>query len=206
MTYTRGWSTIIPANADAASGAASDMRNIRVDIEERMDTLLGAGEWAKDPIEVFLADQFLMYHWSDFAVLTSSGGTWGASAGTLYGVTNGTLNTGVLYCPCLLPRGVTVTSIELLGQTGAGGSITATLESIDATTGTITQSTHATASMAASVTQSAVVSPTVAITIDATLTNYKFYYLKISFTAGSSNSWFQGVRVNYTRGGLGQTI
>ncbi len=206
MSYTRPWSVLIPANSDAASGAASDMRKIRVDISERMATLLGSGEWEKDPIEVFAKDQFLMYHWSDFAVLTSSGGTWGASAGTLYGVTNGTLNTGVLYCPCLLPRGVVVTSIEILGQTGAGGALVATLESIDATTGTVTQATHATATVGASVTQDSTSSATVSVTIDATLTNYVFYYIKVTTTAGSANSWFQGVRVNYTRANIGQTI
>lgn len=207
MAYTNTWSTTTPANTDSSAGAAADMRKIRLDIQERMETLLGVGNWSTDPIVVFAANNFLMYHWSDFVILSTSAVTYSALAGSLYGVTPNSAANVTLYCPMVLPRGVTITTIEIIGQTASTSTLTLTLESIDATTGTVTQTTHATATMAGATTQSAKASSVVAVTVDAVVTNYQFYYLKlVMYAHASSGAWFQGVRVNYTRSDISQTL
>jgi hypothetical protein len=206
MAYTRAWSTATPANTDPASGAPSDMTAIRVDLQERMETLLGAGEWAKDPVGVLLNDLFMMYHWSDFMALSGSVAAWTAAVGSLYGANYGSANTVAFYCPLILPRGVEVTEIEVLGQTGTGGSLTLTLEVVDATTGTPVQSTLATAAMVAGTTQSAKSSGAISVTIDSNVANYKFYYLKLVYVWGSTNTWFQGAKVTYNRSSIAQTL
>jgi hypothetical protein len=206
MAYTRAWSTAIPANTDPASGAPSDMSAIRVDLQERMDTLLGTGEWAKDPVGILMNDLFMMFHWSDFMALSGSVAAWTAAVASLYGANYGSANTVAFYCPLILPRGVEITDIEVLGQTGASSSLTLTLEVVDATSGTPTQTTLATATMAAGTTQSAKSSGAVSVTIDSTVTNYKFYYLKLIYVWGSSSTWFQGAKVTYNRSSIAQTL
>lgn len=209
MAYTNIWSVLTPANLDSSAGAAADMRKIRLDIQERMETLLGTGNWATDPVTVLgSSDLYLMYHWSDFNILSATGGvTWAAVVGTQYGIAPSSTTTGTMYCPMVIPRGVTITSIEILGGTGATSTLTLTLEDIDATTGTIALTTHATASMLAGTTQSSKASATVSVQVDTTLTNYRHYYLKLVLVASSANTaWFQGARVNYTRANISQTL
>lgn len=206
MAYTNVWSTSTPANLDSSSGAAADMRKIRLDIQERMETLLGVGNWSVDPVGVLSNDLFMMFHWSDFSMLSGTAGAWTAAVGTLYGASYGSANTAAFYCPLILPRGVEITEIEVLGQTGAGSSLTLTLEEVDATTGTVTQTTHATATMAAGTTQSAKSSGTVSVTIDSTLTNYKFYYLKLVYVWAAATTAFQGAKVTYNRTSIAQTL
>lgn len=209
MSYTNTWSTTTPANTDSSAGAAADMRKIRLDIQERMETLLGTGNWATDPVTLIGSDAlFLMYHWSDFNILSVTGGvTWSAAAGTQYGVTPNGATTTVFYCPMIIPRGVTITSIEVLGGTGASSTLTGVLEDLDATTGTVAVTTHATVAMLAGTTQTAKVSSTISVQVDSTLTNYKFYYLKLTLVAGAASAaWFQGIRVNYTRANISQTL
>lgn len=49
MAYTRAWTTTTPADTDQASTLGAVTRNLRTDIQERMNDLLG-GTWATDPV------------------------------------------------------------------------------------------------------------------------------------------------------------
>lgn len=61
MPYSRPWTTVVPDSSDPAAFAASELRNLKLDIEERMQTLLGP-DWAKG--EFSEATHRLVLHWS----------------------------------------------------------------------------------------------------------------------------------------------
>lgn len=48
MAKTRSWSTTIPADGEEAAGLGGDIRNLRVDIEERMADIVT--DWTADPV------------------------------------------------------------------------------------------------------------------------------------------------------------
>jgi hypothetical protein len=62
MAFTNPWSNIIPAGSDPANTADDEIRQLRLDIDERMDTIVG--DWSADPI-VNLTTIRKTAHWSD---------------------------------------------------------------------------------------------------------------------------------------------
>lgn len=62
MAFTNVWSNIIPAGSDPANTADDEIRQLRLDVDERMDTLVG--DWSADPIVVLTAIRKTK-HWSD---------------------------------------------------------------------------------------------------------------------------------------------
>lgn len=50
MAFTNPWSDIIPAGSDPANTADDELRQLRVDVHERMDTIVG--DWTADPLFV----------------------------------------------------------------------------------------------------------------------------------------------------------
>lgn len=62
MAFTNPWSNIIPAGSDPANTADDEIRQLRFDIDERMDTIVP--DWSADPI-VVLADIRKTVHWSE---------------------------------------------------------------------------------------------------------------------------------------------
>lgn len=50
MAFSNPWSNIIPAGSDPANTADDELRKLRLDVDERMDTLVG--DWSADPIVV----------------------------------------------------------------------------------------------------------------------------------------------------------
>lgn len=207
MAYTNVWSTATPANSDPAT-AAADIRKLRLDIQERMETLVGAGNWGTDPVPLSTNNMGQYLPWQQFQPY-SGAASWSAVGGSLYGVSPNAGGTYTFYCPIVIPRGVTITELEITGQTNVGStnSLTATLESIDATTGTVAQTTLATATIPTQTPQTTKSSGVVSVAIDSTATNYIFYYVKLVMVANASGTcWFQGVRVKYTRTNIGQSV
>jgi hypothetical protein len=62
MAFTNPWSNIIPAGGDPANTTDDEIRQLRVDIDERMDTIVG--DWSADPI-VTLTGIRKTVHWAD---------------------------------------------------------------------------------------------------------------------------------------------
>lgn len=208
MTYTNPWTTTYPAGTDPASGSAADLQRIRVDIGERMETLVGPGNWAEDPVPV-LADQYPYFlHFSEFQVFTGAA-TWTVTAGTKYGVSPGTNNTYTLYSPVLLPRGCTVVELAVHGYANTGnGPITATLESVVCSAGSVAApAVHATAVVAAGASQERHTSGVVAVTINNTAATYQYYYVKLIIAgSGATQCSFQGVELVYTKPNLAVSV
>jgi len=50
MAYTRAWSVITPAGSDPLNTADDEIRNLRVDVNDRMDDLVD--DWTVDPIVI----------------------------------------------------------------------------------------------------------------------------------------------------------
>lgn len=200
MAYTNVWSVLTPANTDPASGAASDMRKIRLDVQERMETLLGTGKWADDPITAYVKDVPWFIHWSRFVALA---GTTPTSVNSQFGLAVG--GTTTFYAPVSLPRGITISEMSLFGSTGPGSQVL-TLESIDATTGTVTQATLATVTMGASLSQHKETVSGLSVAIDDDITNFIYYYLKLVSTFSSSANGFQGALLKFSRANIGQTV
>jgi hypothetical protein len=62
MAFSNAWSNVIPAGSDPANTADDELRQLRLDIDERMDTIVG--DWSADPI-VALTDIRRTVIWSD---------------------------------------------------------------------------------------------------------------------------------------------
>jgi len=65
MAFSNVWSNVIPAGSDPANTADDEIRQLRLDIDERMDTVVG--DWSADPLFV-LTDIRKSVHWSDGVV------------------------------------------------------------------------------------------------------------------------------------------
>jgi len=55
MGYSRAWSNVTPLGSAPANTIDDEIRNLRQDVQERMDTILGAGKWATDPVATLTA-------------------------------------------------------------------------------------------------------------------------------------------------------
>lgn len=64
MAFTNPWSNIIPAGSDPANTADDELRQLRLDINERMDELVE--DWAADPLFVLTGIRRTLY-WTDGA-------------------------------------------------------------------------------------------------------------------------------------------
>lgn len=62
MAFTNPWSNIIPAGSDPANTADDEIRQLRFDIDERMDSIVG--DWSADPL-FSLTGIRRTVHWSD---------------------------------------------------------------------------------------------------------------------------------------------
>ena len=62
MAFTNPWSDIIPAGSDPANTADDEMRQIRLDVHERMDQIVG--DWTADPLFVLTGIRKSLV-WSD---------------------------------------------------------------------------------------------------------------------------------------------
>ncbi len=62
MAFTNPWSNIIPAGSDPANTADDEIRQLRLDVDERMDTIVG--DWSADPLFTLLGIRRTV-HWSD---------------------------------------------------------------------------------------------------------------------------------------------
>lgn len=202
MAYTNVWNTTNPVGSDPASNADDDIRKLRLDIQERMDTVLGTGNWTVDPVVSWTGANTLFLSWGAFSIITG-GATWTNAAGSNYGLTTATPGTYQLYAHVPVPRGVVITGISVVGRTSASATIVGTLESVDATTSVPVQATLATVTLPVGTDQTVIDSSVLAVTVNSTSTNYLFYYLHIAMGAGT---YFHGVRITYTRSSIVQAI
>jgi len=51
MAHSNAWSNVIPAGGDAANTADDAIRQLRLDIQERMDEVVD--DWTADPVVPF---------------------------------------------------------------------------------------------------------------------------------------------------------
>lgn len=62
MPFSNVWSNIIPAGSDPANTADDELRQLRLDIDERMDTIVG--DWSADPLFSITSIRKTV-HWAD---------------------------------------------------------------------------------------------------------------------------------------------
>jgi len=62
MAFTNVWSNVIPAGSDPANTADDELRQLRLDIDERMDTIVA--DWSADPLQPLTGIRKTA-HWSD---------------------------------------------------------------------------------------------------------------------------------------------
>ncbi len=125
MAYTRAWTVTTPADTDQASTLGAVTRNLRTDIQERMDTLLGGG-WSSDPVAGYPITKVLYIPPTLGGVLDGVNTQWsivGLGAGqpaAMGPVTGGTKD---WFVPLIVPVGVTLTKIRaaVWCKTGAAG-------------------------------------------------------------------------------------
>ena len=111
MAYTRVWSNNTPLGSASASSIDDEIRNHRQDVQERMDTLLGAGKWATDPVATLTGKTFRI------AALGAVKGSDSANVGSynplLGGLTLTGIGTVIWYVPIILPVGCTLQALQL---------------------------------------------------------------------------------------------
>lgn len=70
MPFTNPWSNIIPAGSDPANTADDELRQLRLDIDERMDTIVP--DWSADPLFVLTGIRKTIF-WTDGTLDPGSG-------------------------------------------------------------------------------------------------------------------------------------
>lgn len=121
MAYTRAWTTTVPADTDQASTLGAVSRNLRVDIGERMDTLLNS-HWSDDPVGGFPVTVVLNLPAS---AGRESGAGWTSNIGSgTQMIPTGLVTAAVKLIHINVPVGCTLTKIRasMFILTGAAGS------------------------------------------------------------------------------------
>ena len=126
MAYSRAWSNITPTGSALANTIDDEVRNLRQDIQERMDTLLGAGKWATDPVADLTGKVLYIPGWAGMKGADTGVGFVAASDGL--SLTN--LGNCIWYIPIVLPQGCTITGIQVPYSLGAGQTLDVILTSV----------------------------------------------------------------------------
>lgn len=112
MSYTNVWSDTIPPGSTAAKLIDDFMRQVRLDIHERMNTLVG--DWTADPIKLLPANggavtgKNIFIHHSAFQN-DSSNHDWTRVDVSLSSSVIGTVK---FWAPVILPIGATITGVS----------------------------------------------------------------------------------------------
>jgi len=220
VTYTRPWSNAAPSGARAANQADDIMREIRVDVEERLGTLLaGVGTWTNDPIASSTVTRYQYIHWSGFNILTGKSVVMGGNVFTVgvaleydstlynYGIKTVDGSGGpvslVLARKFLLPVPCTIVDVDLIaGVAQASSSVAAQILLVDTTTTTPTETSLASRTLSNPTTQGAYsVSSGANINQAVSGDDKEYVYAKITLTTDSAvnpSFGFQGIRIRYT--------
>lgn len=123
MAYTRTWSDITPADSDQASTLGLAIRNLRTDIEERMQTVTN-NTWDQDPVGGPLTMSLnIPASMNTRAVDSDWSCDWNDPSVVRQGMQLQT-GTSYLYVPIVLPQFVTITGLKMAGRvSAAGGSV-----------------------------------------------------------------------------------
>lgn len=193
MAFTRSWSTSTPADGNNANTADNELRNLRVDIDERL-TALGFDLTKTDDIWQPSAARYLFVHWSAFNLSGETVPTISAPH-----LEHGTSAANTLYAPIHLPRGVVITEISAHGVISNSSTSTIKLCYAD-----ITAPASPTVTTIATLTFTAVQGIQTATlgpphTVDALPSNMRYYFLEsYAGTSGFAGTRLQGVRIKYT--------
>lgn len=133
MAFTNAWSTVIPAGSAAANTADDQIRQLRLDIQERMNEVVG--DWTLDPVI-----KSPWRHWSLGAPESSSSGTlsW-----TVDGTANGealipgfiTVNDLGWRLPLFIYPGTTLTDVTIrVHRTNTTAQVKFIVQSLDCST------------------------------------------------------------------------
>ena len=120
MAYTNPWSDVIPAGTAQASTIDDQIRRLRLDVRERMDTVLAVGKkWTDDPIAIDTTSLGAVTGRKIFIpglacqhVNDENDTNWNRDNG--YFLMNEALTGTISVCPVQLPVGVTVTRVRAL--------------------------------------------------------------------------------------------
>lgn len=212
MAYTRPWSNLIPSPNRVGDEADDALRELRLDIEERMDDVLDSvGSWTSDPI-VDTTTYYEFLHWSVFREVASNwiyGSMAGSAAGdwtsTLFtqGLRHNGSATVTVYAPIELPADATLVDVDLSAVTQLSTSFAATVYVVDASTSTVSRTSLANRTIAASTAQGNFsLSSGAGINHALDHTKDEFLFVEIVMTnsnVGAASFGFQGLRVTYTR-------
>jgi len=213
MTYTREFNVMFPSGARPASACAAALRELKVDIRERMDDLLlGAGDWNNDPV-VSAYNCYQLMHWSAFrrvdkmwdrAANTSAGDWEVAGLTTQYGVRTRGNSSPVLRAGLLLPRPCTLVDVSIFGHTTVNTSITGTVYKQDYSTSVVSRTSLASRTVAASTGQN-IFSLSSGANINESIAANSLIQYTLEITLQNSNVGaaadfgFQGALVQYSR-------
>lgn len=130
MAYSRAWSNVTPSGSALANTVDDEIRNLRVDIQERLDTILGAGKWATDPIADLTSKVLYIPGWA---------GMKGADTGVgfvdnTYGLSLTNNGNAIWFIPIVLPQGCTITGIQIPYSVGVGQTLDANFTSVGGAT------------------------------------------------------------------------
>lgn len=121
MAYSRVWSDTSPSGSALANTIDDEVRNLRVDVRERFDTLIGAGAWATDPIVDWTVVKTLYVPvWAGIKGFDS--GNVGL-ADDVYGISLTNVGNCTWLIPIVLPQGCTIKGIVVPYVVGANQTI-----------------------------------------------------------------------------------
>ena len=134
MTYTRTWTTTAPADTSAANQLGLDIRQLRQDIQDRMNSIVV--DWTADPVVpqailgggannkvIYMGSQAFNYNSplnSDQSVTYGNGVTGLTSTAT------GSSAPPTLFCSFPLPQGITINQVFINVTPNSTASVQAT--------------------------------------------------------------------------------
>lgn len=196
MTFFRVWKTTFPLGTNESNTASREIRNIRHDVDERIDSLGIA--FSDDPI-VGTNLKYDYFSWCAWNWSGETNITLSSPSGSGINLGNSTQHN--IFCPINIPRGCIITTLDVqssIGNGSAGSVGYMRLKYVDCTGGsaaiTTIESFLLSSGAGAVNDEFTLATPH---TIDTTATNYKYYYLELDVLNAAAASTFFGARLGY---------
>jgi hypothetical protein len=124
MAYTNGWSEITPAGTDQASTMDDSVRRLRLDMRQRMETLIGVGAWNTDPVGTLAGNVFYIPATHSFL---RDNVAWTVNNSSISA--NAASTTIAVYTPIVLPFNAIITKVRVALQWFTGSTFTGNIYS-----------------------------------------------------------------------------
>lgn len=208
MPYTNPWVDNIPSGSAQASTIDDQLRQLRLDIHERMDTILDTGKkWGDDPIGLpditgTVVDRHVYINPFSIQPVNQSDNVryeWGG-----HGIFKSQGSDLVTVCPVVLPLGVTITRVEFVSKVEI--NFTLTVKMYKRAWGITDTVTQIGSDMASAGTGSAALFDSGAASFSEVIDDSTYWLENIISAGVFSQYWLYGYRLHVNVPGAGSVV